>query len=147
MLRCCENLGGKAKPVRDRLNERSPFSVSTDVFRLRQSCAAWELGYAERNRSRSPNSTWSGPFSSWPRIWFPRIKRAANRSNPRFGAFSAATSYAKSAAQARIRSSLAESLNGEGLEWRSELNSNCRYRFVNCQATASCQALRHRDEL
>jgi hypothetical protein len=25
-------LGGKAKPVRDRLNERSPFSVSTDVF-------------------------------------------------------------------------------------------------------------------
>jgi hypothetical protein len=22
--------------------------------------------------------------------------------------------------------------------WRSEVNSNCRYRFLNCQTTASC---------
>jgi hypothetical protein len=31
--------------------------------------------------------------------------------------------------------------------WRSEVNSNRRYRFVNSQRTASGQALRHRDEL
>jgi hypothetical protein len=26
--------------------------------------------------------------------------------------------------------------------WRSEVNSNCRYRFLNCQTTASCYSLR-----
>ena len=26
--------------------------------------------------------------------------------------------------------------------WRSEVNSNCRYRFLNCQTTASCYNLR-----
>ena len=44
------------------------------------------------------------------------LKRAANGLNPLFGAFSAATSYAKSAAQARISIISGRIVNREGLD-------------------------------
>jgi hypothetical protein len=44
-----------------------------------------------------------------------------------------------------VKESVAESNDSDSLA--SKVNSNCRYRFLNCQMTTSCFNLRRRDEL
>jgi hypothetical protein len=61
--------------------------------------------------------------------------------------FSDAVEHPNEAAIARYFDDLSGDFPETGTRWRREVYSNCRYRFVNSQTTASGLALRHPDEL